>query len=237
MCTVTFYPTQKGFVLTSSRDEQKQRATFPPQFYEFNQEALFFPKDKIAGGTWIASNRKAKTVCLLNGAFEKHQRKPEYKKSRGLILLESFSYPSFEDFIEQIDLKGVEPFTLLMLDLIPKLQLTELRWDEHQKHIKVIDVTKSQIWSSATLYDNETRKKREAWFNKLLLENEVIDEIKLLQFHMSKHDNKSSDDIVMERAHGLQTVSVSQVVQDESVKTFNYNDLIDDYQLNTKIYG
>lgn len=96
---------------------------------------------------------------MLNGAFEKHQRKPSYKKSRGLILLESFSYPGFEDFIEQIDLKGVEPFTLLMLDLIPKLQLTELRWDEHQKHIKVIDVTKSHIWSSATLYDNETRKK------------------------------------------------------------------------------
>lgn len=69
------------------------------------------------------------------------------------------------------------------------------------------------------------------------MENEVIDENKLLQFHMSKHDNKSSDDIVMERAHGLQTVSVSQVVQDDSVKTFNYNDLIDDYQLIVNIYG
>lgn len=46
MCTVTFYPTQNGFVLTSSRDEQKQRATFPPQFYQLNQEALFFQKIK-----------------------------------------------------------------------------------------------------------------------------------------------------------------------------------------------
>lgn len=235
MCTVTFFPLKDGFVLTSSRDEQKQRATFPPQFYEINQQNIFFPKDKTAGGTWIASNANSKTVCLLNGAFEKHQRKSSYTKSRGLVLLESISQPNFNDFIEQVDLTGVEPFTLLMIDSHSSLSLTELRWDEHQKHIKIIDITQPHIWSSSTLYDEETRVKRKLWFAQLLNENKAINEKKLFNFHNSKHDKESSNDIVMERPNGLQTVSISQIVHTTTTKSFSYNDLIEDYFLKVLI--
>lgn len=43
-------------------------------------------------------------------------------------------------------------------------------------------------------------------------ENERLNKDLLLKFHLSKHDKDAFNDIVMERANGLQTVSVSQIV-------------------------
>lgn len=228
MCTVTFFPIKEGFVLTSSRDEQKHRSTIAPQFYNINNNRLFFPKDELAGGSWIASDDKTKTVCLLNGAFQKHQRKSSYRKSRGLIVLDSFSFSTFHDFANEIDLEGIEPFTLLLIDsMFSQLSFIELRWDEHKKHINKIDVTKPHIWSSATLYDEDVRIKREIWFKQLISSNKNIDRERLYKFHLSKHEDEPTEtDIVMKRAHGLQTISISQVVSKNDKKEFRYHDLI-----------
>lgn len=227
MCTVTFYPTiSDGFILTSSRDEKKQRSTDLPQYYTIENKQLFFPKDKLAGGSWIVSDDQRKTVCLLNGAFEKHERKEKYSRSRGLIVLESFSYSSFDEFIKEVNLQGVEPFTLLLIDNNNDLQFTELRWDESKKHVSKVDISKPHIWSSATLYDQPTRLKREAWFKELLTSQQQLSKKELFNFHLSKHDHGSANDIVMERANGLQTVSVSQVINNKKRKEFTYYDLI-----------
>ena len=94
MCTVTFLPLQNNnFILTSNRDEQRIRETIPPKKYKENGVDLFFPKDKIAGGTWIGTSSNKRLVCVLNGAFKKHKRKDYYKKSRQLEKTPS-SYPA-----------------------------------------------------------------------------------------------------------------------------------------------
>lgn len=116
MCTVTFVPTSTGFILTSNRDEKNYRPTLPPEIHVVNGKKLLFPKDEEAGGTWIATNNQHQTVCLLNGAFETHVKNPPYRKSRGLILLESFGYDSFAEFAENVDLENIEPFTLLLIE-------------------------------------------------------------------------------------------------------------------------
>jgi|TARA_R110000787_G_C13368980_1_gene440695 transport and Golgi organization protein 2 len=235
MCTVTFYPNNNEYILTSSRDEVKHRPTLAPKKYTIINQEITFPKDETAGGTWIATNNKTKTVCLLNGAFEKHQRKESYTRSRGLVLLESFSYSSIEDFINDINLNGVEPFTLLLFDTKNTLEITELRWDETKKHVSKIDAAQPHIWSSSTLYDKTTREQRKKWFQLLLEKNEHLNKDLLLKFHLSKHDKDAFNDIVMKRANGLQTVSVSQIVMNNSkVANFDYHDLIDNkkYQLN-----
>lgn len=234
MCTVTFYPNNNEYILTSSRDEVKYRPTLPPKRYNINNQEITFPKDEVAGGTWIATNNNTKTVCLLNGAFERHQRKESYSRSRGLILLESFSYPAFADFISNVNLNGVEPFTLLLVDAENTLEITELRWDESQKHVSKIDATQPHIWSSSTLYDKTTQEQRQKWFQLLLEKHERLNKDLLLKFHLSKHDEDAFNDIVMERANGLQTVSVSQIVMKKGkVATFDYHDLVanKNYQL------
>lgn len=226
MCTVTFVPTRNGFLLTSSRDEKNIRPTLLPQPYLIDDKKIYFPKDEIAGGTWIATNDNNRTVCLLNGAFENHVKQESYRKSRGLILLESFSFVSINDFVTQVDLQNIEPFTLLLLDTNPNLELIELRWDGLKKNIKNMDVNLPQIWSSATLYNKTIRDKREEWFKKLLSSNEQLTKDVLQKFHFSKKDDDLENDIIMKRENGLQTVSISQIIVENNSKEFRYFDII-----------
>ena len=53
---------------------------------------------------------------MLNGAFTKHERNLPYRKSRGLIVLEIFEYKSFSDFVTDVDLHNIEPFTLVLAE-------------------------------------------------------------------------------------------------------------------------
>jgi uncharacterized protein with NRDE domain len=83
MCTVTYIPQSQGFIITSSRDEKLQRLTLQPAIYEHFVSEIVYPKDKMAGGTWIAVNMQNHIGCLINGAFENHQKQDHYQKSRG----------------------------------------------------------------------------------------------------------------------------------------------------------
>jgi uncharacterized protein with NRDE domain len=226
MCTVTILPIDNGYILTSNRDEKKHRPTLPPQSYLIDGEELIFPKDEEAGGTWIVTDKKNRTVCLLNGAFENHLKQAHHTKSRGLIVLESFQYTNFSVFVNAVELANVEPFTLLLIDNTSELKFIELRWDGNQKHITEIDTKQPKIWSSATLYSQPIRKQREAWFKEMLHSKNQLTEKDLLNFHLSKHDSGSVNDLVMERDNGLQTISVSQIIDNKTTKQFYYKDLI-----------
>lgn len=235
MCTVTFLPIENGFILTSNRDEKKHRPTLPPQSYLVSGGALIFPKDEEAGGTWIVTDKKNRTVCLLNGAFESHIKQVHHTKSRGLIVLESFQHNSFSEFVDAVELANVEPFTLLLIDNSSELKFIELRWDGSQKHVTQIDTKQPKIWSSATLYSQPIRAQREAWFNEMLQSKSKFTEKDLLNFHLSKHDNGSVNDLIMKRDNGLQTISVSQIFDNKEIKRFYYVDLITEQEHNILI--
>ncbi len=117
MCTVTYLPLQdNGFILTSNRDETiLRKSALPPAKYTIHNKCVVFPKDQQANGTWIATSPRSYTLCLLNGAFEKHTPNTSYKKSRGLALLDFFHYANANDFIDKYDFKGIEPFTMLII--------------------------------------------------------------------------------------------------------------------------
>ena len=87
MCTVTYLPLgNNDFILTSNRDEQPSRETIPPQEYVEDGVVLTYPKDVLAGGTWIGLSSKKRLICLLNGGFESYERESSYKMSRGVIV-------------------------------------------------------------------------------------------------------------------------------------------------------
>jgi hypothetical protein len=169
MCTVSFLPlAAKQFILTSNRDEAiKRPSALPFAEYRIHNKIVYFPKDQKANGTWIAHDLNGLTLCLLNGAFEKHTIKKNYRLSRGLMLLDVYRFSSPNDFIELYDFNDIEPFTLIIIDpIVFPLSLKELRWDGSQTHVKVLDASRPKIWSSATLYTNETRQLRECTHNK-----------------------------------------------------------------------
>ena len=59
MCTVTYLPLGNNeFILTSNRDESPVRKTILPKKYFENGVEILYPKDELAGGTWIGTSNK-----------------------------------------------------------------------------------------------------------------------------------------------------------------------------------
>lgn len=224
MCTVTFLPlSNTDFILTSNRDEQRLRETLPPKIYEENGIEMLFPKDKVAGGTWIGISSKKRLVCVLNGGFNKHKRKDNYSKSRGLIAKELLKENAIQPYIKNLDLLGVEPFTMIIVDWNnDELNLVELVWDENKKHVKK-HKNEPKIWSSSTLYTNEIKKLRENWFQKWRIENEFTSSA-ILQFHHSEIGDKEQS-ILMKRNY-VETLSITSVRKMENIIEMLYEDLV-----------
>ena len=235
MCTVTYLPASGGFILTHNRDEAPSRS--PDSISKIKTsggDTLLFPRDTKAGGTWIATARSGKTVCLLNGAFVKHAHQPPYRRSRGLILLDFFDWENADDFFRDYDLEGIEPFTLLTFQAG---QVAELRWDGHTRHLKKLSPSVAHFWCSATLYPPEMQLRREQVFRDwlFLLKNIVPTQQRLLQLHRTGSVGDPENDFVMNRSGRVCTVSITQVVVKNSQTVLRYHDLLEGHQANRKL--
>ena len=106
MCTVTFIPKKEGgFIFTSNRDEAPKRSATELATVEIAGKVVKFPRDAHAKGTWIGMSNKNQLVCILNGAFVKHERKQSYRMSRGIMALDFFSHNGIDDFIKNFVFK------------------------------------------------------------------------------------------------------------------------------------
>lgn len=223
MCTVTFLPlTNNNFILTSNRDEQKERETYPPKKYFEDEVEMTFPKDKTAGGTWIGTSSKNRLVCVLNGAYKKHTRKNNYKKSRGVLAKEMLKVVDLLKHVEKLDLNNIEPFTLLIVDWDNGLNLFQLVWDETEKHFTKLK-NKPQIWSSSTLYSDEIKMVRKEWFQSWIAENEFNSE-QILAFHHSEIGDKEQS-VLMKRSY-VETVSITSIKKENNTVEIVYEDLV-----------
>jgi uncharacterized protein with NRDE domain len=210
MCTVSYLPLEDGFIITSNRDEWNQRpaALFPKEYLLFKQN-ITFPKDPRANGTWIAMS-KDYTLCLLNGAFIKHQHNPPYRLSRGLVLLDFFQYLSVEKYIAEYNFDGVENFTLLIKSNT-SYAFHEVRWDGKKIHHKELNYLEKYIWSSCTLYTDEIIAERKQWFADWLSTHESYIQEDIIHFHTFAGKGDKRNDVIMKRENGIQTVSVTTV--------------------------
>lgn len=229
MCTVTYLPGGNNkFILTSSRDEQVLRKkAFPPQKYLIDQHAVYYPRDMQAGGTWIATSESSFTLCLLNGAFQKHVHQPPYSKSRGIMLLDFFKFNDVNVFTAGYDFNGIEPFTLLLLDNASHLQLYELRWDGNSTELKEISSIEPAIWSSVTLYEPEVIAQREEWFREWLKHNDGNNQDAIVKFHETGGVGNKSIDLLMNRDNLLRTLSITSVSNTGSEKLMKYKDVVE----------
>lgn len=224
MCTVTYLPINKNeFILTSSRDVpfSREKALKPKKYIEDGEE-LFYPKDGQAGGTWIGTNSKNRLICLLNGGFENHFSRNEYRKSRGKIVLELLNDADIKNSLSTIDLMNIEPFTLVIVTWNEVLELTEFVWDGFQKHIKSLPQA-AQIWSSSTLYTEDMKKMRQDWFATWKNSNKLTAK-SILLFHQDAGIGDPRVDVLMKREK-VGTVSISQVIKDGSALKMKYKEI------------
>lgn len=224
MCTITFIPkSNQSFILTSNRDEAPGRDTFPPELYEENGLKFLYPKDAVAGGTWIGLSERKRVVCLMNGGFVAHERKSFYRKSRGVVVKEFLKAENLKSKIKNYDFNDIEPFTIVFIEWANNLSLYQLVWDGVEYHFSEEPLA-PQIWSSSPLYPEALKKKREQWFSEFLFKNLSPSEEQLLQFHKIAGEGDLLSNLVMDRGF-VKTKSITQIVKNDNSTTMRYEDL------------
>ena len=214
MCTVSFIPRAEGYILTSNRDENPYRDTVPPGEIKLSDRSvLTAPKDALAGGTWIATDLKGRTACLLNGALQKHNRRPEYRLSRGRFVLEAFRSSDFERFAETVVLRDIEPFTMLLVEPGSLLQLI---WDGQYKQLWELSSATVHLWSSVTLYTPAEHAQKERYFMEAL-ERYGPDSEHILQIHGRDYETP-----IFLNQEKIRTVSITQVRYDGEKSSMDY---------------
>jgi uncharacterized protein with NRDE domain len=209
MCVLSYIPHSDGRVtITHNRDEHILRPqAIPPRTYQIENEAVVFPKDPQGGGTWFALHNDW-VCCLLNGGFEAHVRKPFYRTSRGMIILDFLKIRSIKDFTQYFDPQGIEPFTLVLFDL-KKKKIVQLTWDEKMLQVLHLDATQAHIWSSSTLYNASIRATRTQIFKQFVATQPSVPQIK--DFHKINKDNDLHESFFVNIKEKIKTVAITQV--------------------------
>lgn len=211
MCTLTLSLQHDRSIITSNRDVHRDRPPAePPTWHNYRGRDLFFPRDGLAGGSWIAHTRDRQVGILLNGAFENHRRAASYRMSRGHVLLELMASEDVRREMEVIDLIGIEPFTFVFLERYP----TELRWDGAKRYFRSYPEQGNWIWSSSTLFDRGTRLRRRHRFEEYLSGLPQPDPDRLWDLH-GQHRIERHEGYVLNRACGIQTVARVQWVLEQ----------------------
>lgn len=223
MCTVSFVPSGKKYIITSNRDEHISRPlAHEPKEDTIGSVKVLFPKDPKAGGTWFALNENGAAAVLLNGAFVKHSPNGDYARSRGLVLLDIIGAKEPLALLSEMDLYHIEPFTLVLF----QSNLLEFRWDGAQKYFRPLDKTKSHIWSSVTLYDDTVIAHRASLFHKFMGGDHPIDASDIVDFHTNNHEDFENG-FVINRETGLKTFSVTQAtLGGEDIPLLRHIDLL-----------
>ncbi|MFI1772521.1 NRDE family protein [Thalassobellus citreus] len=225
MCTVTIIPKGKNdFILTSNRDEAPNRISLTPDLYNVENTTLLFPKDELSGGTWIGVSEKNRLICVLNGGFEKHERKETYRMSRGVVAKEFMLADSILKTVEVYDFDNIEPFTIVIADWNDTLKFYELVWGGEQKYFRELPL-EPKIWSSSTLYNVAMRKERLQWFEDFKTEN-ALNASSILKFHKTAGNGNDDYGVVMNRGF-VKTTSITQVKKQGDAIEMHYDSLQD----------
>jgi uncharacterized protein with NRDE domain len=224
MCTVTYLPLQNNnFILTSNRDETPLRNTIPPKKYLENNAELTYPKDKLAGGTWIGTSNKNRMVCLLNGAFKKHIKKSNYRMSRGIVVKNILSADNAVTYINDFNFDDIEPFTIVLVDWNQQLETYEFVWDGQIKHFTKL-AQEPRIWSSSPLYTDEMKQLRNNWFADWLKENKEFTQENILEFHTNETFGNAEVSPKMKRPF-IETVSITSIEKRGKNIFMKYSDI------------
>jgi hypothetical protein len=220
MCTVAFLPYKNKYYFASLRDESPMRKlALHPAIYNTNGVDIMSPLDGFAGGTWVGTNYFGNIIVLLNGGFENHFRAKGYRLSRGLIVKALLLEEAPVSAWQQIDLLGVEPFTLIVWQ---QQQLVELVWDGEQKYCQQLAITTPNIWSSSTLYNSGAKQQRKAAFHQWWATQPNVTKHSILDFFRSLIDER--DGFLINRGPTMKTLSYTLLVQDNNATTCYYHD-------------
>ena len=222
MCTVTYIPLDSGnYLFSTSRDEHRDRPDpLPPKKYEMGEVDVYYPKDPVAGGTWILSSPSL-TLCILNGAFQPHKRTPPYRESRGHIPLRFIEFGNSTEFLKNYQFQGIEAFTLIII-ADGEGAIEEIRWDQKKIHHRKMPANKPALWASAPLYNSDMQKMRSHWFNTFLDEYPHPEVEDIFSFYTDFGNGDPHCGLIIDRENGVQTGSICCIERIQPIKKMHY---------------
>lgn len=223
MCLVSLIPIVDGYILSSNRDEYPERDAKEVVSESIQEQKIWYPKD-TAGGSWIILAEDNRAVCLLNGAKYNHERVLPYRLSRGVMMKEFFTYEDPISFFEHYDFWNIEPFTMVIVGGDSRY---EFRWDGNTKHIRTLSPNDTHIWSSSTLYDEESQVRREKMLRSSL-KDATEDYSTIKQAHLIKDENDLSKGLYVKLGDIVETISHTQVIIQKSKCQLIYYNLLSD---------
>jgi len=226
VCTLTYVPTQSGFIITSNRDESIKRGkAIPPQVHAHGAVNILMPQDPDKSGTWIGVSEKGRVVVLLNGALKPHEHRPPYRMSRGLVLLDSFGFDSFERFVNEHDFKGIEPFTIIAIHRGQRV--TDFRWDGSTIHRRQVQSAEPHVWTSAQMYSPSVHEATVKRFTHFLANHSQAPD-SLIEFNRQETYERKIQIAGEPMFDFLRTVSISSIEVHPTEARFVYCDLTDE---------
>lgn len=225
MCTVVFIPKGDKYFFASLRDESPSRPkAMVPDIYKEGNAVILSPTDALAGGTWLGVTESGSVIILLNGGFEKHKRKTNYRKSRGLIVTELLASNLPVVNWNLLDMQDVEPYTLVVWN---EGNLFQLVWDGEHKHGALLKSNQPYIWSSSTLYDQQARTHRSELFRQWIGMNTPVSSLSVFNFFKSYTDSETG--FLMNRNEQTKTLSYTFIeLQTDDSAEMQYHDFLSD---------
>jgi hypothetical protein len=161
MCTLTFVPTEDGYVAGMNRDEKLTRPrAIPRKLLDLPGATALYPRES-SGGTWIAANRQGNFLSLLNWNDATPPFAGAAVRSRGMLIPELIGgddLPDTQARFARLDLKEVAPFRLVGAFSRESL-IMEWRWDGLRRQ-ELNFAWRKRHWFSSSVSDALAQRER-----------------------------------------------------------------------------
>ena len=185
MCTVTFVPRRRGYLLGMNRDEKLTRPlALPPSLHGVGRRQALFPTEPT-GGTWIGVNDARVSFALVNW-YEINEQVKGTATSRGEVvrqLLATTNTTEAKQRLADLPLRATNPFRLLGVFPEPGV-IFEWRWNLSELTSHRHDWTAAP-WISSGHDESGAQRDRGAVFRKALADSTAGSRGWLRRLHQS----------------------------------------------------
>jgi Protein of unknown function (DUF833). len=210
MCTVSFFPSPRGFYLAMNRDEKRDRfAALPPKIVEFENHRVLFPREPT-GGTWISANDAGVCLALIN--WHRIKREPKNGvRTRGEVIRKLAGISTSDEIsaaVKKLALRKLRPFRLIAI-VSSENRVIEWRWNLNRLSIRKHSWEPYHWFSSS--FDEATAEATRARVCAALPDESAKQDVKWLRrLHRSHEPERGPFSICMHRPDAA-TVSYTEV--------------------------
>lgn len=223
MCTVSFIPTDSGYLLAMNRDESISRVrAVEPRVFDHEDGWVLRPSEP-SGGTWISINSSGLSLALLNW-YSVSRRVSGGAVSRG-DLVSRLGVERNSDriaaAISEADLGSTNPFRLICCDPVARtadewlwnlesLERVRFSWEKHQ-------------WASSGFDEARAQQERKLVFERKATESDAGTVAWLRRLHASHEPERGAFCHCMHRADA-RTVSYTEISVEDRSARMSYHD-------------